>query len=799
MSVQFKNNSGVIEARDVTGTVLVNIRGADPGGIHDYVTKGYADGYYGAINESAGGDLSGTYPNPTVVKLHGASVPAAGALTTGNILQVNGSSSLTYGAINLAGGVNFVTGILPTSNQASQTVGGDLSGTTAAATVIKLQNNAVSSNMPTNGQALIWSSDNSDWEPTSPGGDLSGNFATTTVSKIDGASVPAAGALTTGNVLQVNGVSSLTYSAVNLAGGTNFVTGALPTANQVAQSITLTGNVTSSGGTTTSASTTVVSISGSSPIAITPANLQFTTATVSPLLSQADDTGSGATGDDLTIQAQNATGTTALGGNLILTSGTGTSADGYTSIKTGGHARLTANASGVITIANLGTGVVHSDSSGNLTSSTIVNTDVSASAAIAVSKLAAGTSAQILLNNATPTPTWTTVSGDITIGNTGSVTVTALQGHAVLSQALGATQDGYVLTWVNADNDWEASPTKSGGASTGLVANRPSSTGSGKVYFCDDLPLVYVDDPSAFAWKQYAIGGYVPKPDLAANWTAVGPLILQQTGDSILALATSSLNIAAGLKSIGGAVAPWKVTVAGLLLASPSSPGGTYTFGAVVSNGTTSGVSNIWGIYKYVLGTGGNAVAGTSFLTTGGTLGTQTRGTVAAIGSDLTDQQFPYRMRLVNDGTNLIGQVSVGNAFWRTYKNGVNTPIVLPAGLTNYGFYVGNELSSTLNYAAGALIEMAQLDTMSNIGITNITYVPGTGVVTVTTSSPLANIGLLTGHEVSLTTIVNTGAQNLNGQWVPVTVTGGSIFTFLGNASSSFTYTSGGKVLNISI
>src|SRR5579885_1898910 len=53
---------------------------------------------------TGGGDISGSIQNATVVNIHGASVPASGSLTTGNVLQVNGSASLTYSAVNLGGG-----------------------------------------------------------------------------------------------------------------------------------------------------------------------------------------------------------------------------------------------------------------------------------------------------------------------------------------------------------------------------------------------------------------------------------------------------------------------------------------------------------------------------------------------------------------------------------------------------------------------------------------------------------------------------------------------------------------------
>lgn len=78
--------------------------------------------------------------------------------------------------------------------------------------------------------------------------------------------------------------------------------------------------------------------------------------------------------------------------------------------------------------------------SDTVTYQAIANAQVSASAAIAVSKLAAGTSAQVLLNNSTPTPTWTTITGNVTLTNTGVATVTGIQGNTVTAGALVENQ-----------------------------------------------------------------------------------------------------------------------------------------------------------------------------------------------------------------------------------------------------------------------------------------------------------------------------------------------------------------------
>lgn len=90
--------------------------------------------------------LGGTANNPTVIKINGASVPISGSLVTGNVLQVSGANALSYGPINLGGGSNYVTGVLPPSNLTSATpsnegiiqLAGDLSGTSSAPEVTDL-------------------------------------------------------------------------------------------------------------------------------------------------------------------------------------------------------------------------------------------------------------------------------------------------------------------------------------------------------------------------------------------------------------------------------------------------------------------------------------------------------------------------------------------------------------------------------------------------------------------------------------------------------------------------------------
>ena len=86
-------------------------------------------------------------------------------------------------------------------------------------------------------------------------------------------------------------------------------------------------------------------------LSMTAARFEFSTGVASPSIIQADDTTGSATGDTLTIHAQDCTGTTSTGGGLILRAGTGTSAGGSLELQdSGGTPRVYITAANETTV-----------------------------------------------------------------------------------------------------------------------------------------------------------------------------------------------------------------------------------------------------------------------------------------------------------------------------------------------------------------------------------------------------------------------------------------------------------------
>jgi len=365
----------------------------------------------GALNSAAvqcSGDttcsaaLSGGNLPITVTQIHGASVPAAGSLTIGNVLQVSGSSTtLAYAPVNLAGGANFITGNLPVGNFAP--------GTSAQV----LMSNAT--------PATTWTTLTGDTTISATG--------VTATTKINGIAITGTPAV--GNQPVATSVSSSTWSALNLAGGANYVTGNLPIANVAGNSSGL-QYLTSNSGTNAWAAITAASLptialtgqvtgsasGGSIATTLTSANLPAITLTGAV-------TGSSSGGSVAT--------TIAPGTSAQILMSNATPATTWTTL-TGD---TTISATGVTTTGKInGISITGTPAVGNVPIAT--STTAASWSALTSSDITPGTAGQFLMTNGTPATAWQSLSGDVGAFSTGQVVVDSAQSGEITFSSGGS-------------------------------------------------------------------------------------------------------------------------------------------------------------------------------------------------------------------------------------------------------------------------------------------------------------------------------------------------------------------------
>lgn len=331
-----------------------------------------------------------------------------------------------------------------------------------------------------------------------------------------------------------------------------------------------------------------------------------------------------------------------------------------------------------------------------------------------------------------------------------------------------------------------------GGAAYGLSSARPAASGSSNQYYCTDLGIMYIDDPTTTSWQIVSFQplGLAGTSPISGGFTALGSISTLARGDALLVSSTVAnvdSNLYKAWPSGVGAIpagGPWKLTMSAQV---SFQQGSTYPgFGVFISNGVTPLTS-----YSYFAGTynySGNAM---SFGAWFAGMNSQARAYGSGIGTNsaIFNNAPVGFWRIVCDGTNYAACYSLNGSNWvvGTAVAKSSGPAILSP--THYGITCGCVNGSGL---ANGTVYTHELASIPQITVTGASYSSPSAVLT--TSG--ADHGIYSGDTVSVTGI--TVASGTNPNTTNAVATRISATQLSVPVAGTFAYTSGGLVTLLS-